>query len=91
MTTISIDDLLASRDRLDAERKAKGTPAGRGPAAAPEVSAENLTLIAMIGLWLLLTGLIVLSIIASLLRALAEVVEWISRENAKRRTTRRRR
>jgi len=90
MTTVNIDDLLAARDRLNKEKA--NTKPGRVAAAAPDEGVtEDLTLLRLIGLWLLLTGLIFIKIIASLLLALAEAVEWIRRENARKRAPRRRR
>jgi hypothetical protein len=89
MTTVNIDDLLAARQRLDQE---KAAAKGRVAAVAPaEGVTEDLTLLRLIGLWLVITGLIVLKILANVLIALAEVVEWLRRENARKRTARRRR
>lgn len=89
MTTVNIDDLLAARDRLNAEKA--GAKPGRAPAVAPGGVTDDLSLLAVIGLWLLVTGLLVLKIVVVILMAMAALVEYLSRARRKRAPARRRR
>jgi len=88
---VDLDELLAARERINAE-KARSQPGG-GPAVAPGVGVtEDLTLPRLIGLWLLVTGLLILKMLAIALVALAEVMEWFKREaQSRQRPSRRRR
>jgi len=83
---ISLDELLEARERVNAQKART-----QAKVTEPEFNAEDLTIFRLLGLWLLITGLIVLKVIAAMLVALAEAVEWLRRERTQRSKPRRRR
>ena len=73
---VDLDELLNARARMN-EEKARTQPGGK-VGVAPE-AAEDLTFLRLLGLWLLVTGLLLIKIVVSVLVAMAEVMEWFRR------------
>ena len=84
---VDLDELLAARARMNAERD-RASPKGGTTAGAAD---EDLTLFRLIGLWLVVTGLIIVRVAVVILMAMAAGLEWLQHENSVRRSRRRRR
>ena len=89
MTGVDIDELLAARQRLQNEKEDAARRGGTVVSGKTIGPAEELTLLRLLGLWLLITGLIVLKVFVVLLATLAETMEWIRREAQVRHATKR--